>query len=173
MTTNAKAFNDDPFVDKHCPGCDKSWPDYVVDGTGQRAVRCAACGTVIDTFGFEEGYTVVFDEERRVGMTVTEEIAHRFALDARDLIALPATSEQVPILLYEPSRISSTLIRLRPSIGNIGPTPTRMLPRLPQCWRFWPRALPAQTISGPRRAINSRRLIRSPHRPGRAAWAGP
>jgi formamidase len=128
MTTNAKAFKDDPFVDKHCPGCGKPWPDYVVDGTGQRAVRCAACGTENDTFGFDEGYTVVFDEERRVGITVTEEIAHRFALDARDLIALPATSEQVPILLYEPGRISSTLIRLRPSIGNIGSTPTRTLP---------------------------------------------
>ena len=104
------------------------WPDYVVYGTGQRAVRCAACGMVIDTFGFDEGYTVVFDEQRRVGITVTEEIAHRFALSASDLMALPATSEQVPILLYEPGRISSTLLRLRPSIGNIGSTPTHMLP---------------------------------------------
>jgi len=128
MTTDAKAFTDDPFVDKHCPGCNRPWPDFVLDGTGQRAVRCAACGAVIDTFGFDEGYTVVFDEDRRVGITVTEEIAHRFALDARDLIALPSTSEQVPILLYEPGRIPSTLIRLRPSIGNIGSTPTRMLP---------------------------------------------
>jgi formamidase len=128
MTTNAKAFKDDPFVDKHCPGCGKPWPDYIVEGTGQRAVRCAACDTVVDTFGFDEGYTIVFDEERRVGITVTEEVAHRLALDARDLIALPATSEQVPILLYEPGRMSSTLVRLRPSIGNIGSTPTRMLP---------------------------------------------
>jgi formamidase len=131
MTTNDKAFKDDQFVDKHCPGCGKSWPDYVVDGTGQRAVRCAACGTVIDTFGFDEGSTPLCSTRSvGVGITVTEEIAHRFALDARDLIALPATSEQVPILLYEPGRISSTLIRLRPSIGNIGSTPTRTLPDL-------------------------------------------
>jgi acetamidase/formamidase len=128
MTTDARAFGEDPFVDKHCPGCGKAWPDYVVEGTGERAVRCVACGAVIDTFGFDEGYTVVFDAERRVGITVTEEIAHRFALEARDLIALPATSEQVPILLYQPGRMPSTLMRLRPSIGNIGSTPTRTLP---------------------------------------------
>jgi acetamidase/formamidase len=128
MTLNAKAFRDDPFVDKHCPGCSKPWPDFVLDGTGERAVRCAACGTVIDTFGFDEGYTVVFDEERRVGLTVSEELAHRFALDARNLIALPDGSEQVPILLYQPARMPATLIRLRPSIGNIGSTPARLLP---------------------------------------------
>jgi acetamidase/formamidase len=128
MTTNAKAFDDDPFVDKHCPGCGRPWPDFVLEGTGQHAIRCAACGAVIDTFGFDEGYTVVFDEERRVGITVTEEIAHRLALDARNLVALPDGSEQVPILLYQPGRMPSTLIRLRPSIGNIGSTPTRTLP---------------------------------------------
>jgi hypothetical protein len=36
MTTNATAFKDDPFVDKQCPGCGKPWPDYVLEGTGQR-----------------------------------------------------------------------------------------------------------------------------------------
>lgn len=128
MRINPVAYGDDPFVDKKCPGCGQLWPDFVVEGTGEQAVRCAHCGAVIDTFGFDEGYTMVFDEQRRVGLTVTAEVAERLAERAREVMALPETSEQNPILLYRPATLAGTLARLRASIGNIGTTPSRMLP---------------------------------------------
>lgn len=76
MLTNDAAFGDDPFVDKKCPGCGTPWPASCVEGTGEHCIRCAACGAVTQPFGFEEGYTIVFDHEHQVGLTVDQEQAH-------------------------------------------------------------------------------------------------
>ena len=128
MVVRGGAYGSDPFVDKKCPGCDAPWPEFRVEGTGEEAVRCSACGAAASTFAFEEGYTIAFDEERSVGLTVDADLAHRYALDARTVAALPATSEQVPILAYEPHSIPGTLARLRSFIGNIGTTPSADMP---------------------------------------------
>src|SRR5579883_343656 len=70
MVTNAAAFGDDPFVDKKCPSCGMAWPATRVEGTGENSIRCANCGAVVAPFGFEEGYTIVFDHDDRIGLTV-------------------------------------------------------------------------------------------------------
>jgi formamidase len=128
MVVRDGAFGSDPFVDKKCPGCDAPWPAFRVEGTGEEAVRCSACGAAASTFAFEEGYTIAFDEKRSVGLTVGADVAHRYALDARTAAALPATSEQVPILTFEPHTIPGTLARLRSFVGNIGTTPSVDMP---------------------------------------------
>ncbi|MFN8163812.1 MAG: acetamidase/formamidase family protein [Solirubrobacterales bacterium] len=128
MITKAAAFGDDPFVDKKCPGCGAPWPESRLDGTGEQAVRCAKCGAECSAFQFEEGYTIVFDDDRAVGLTVDQRVAHDFALRAREVAALPAESEQHPILVYEPHTIPGTLARLRPFIGNIGTIPSKDMP---------------------------------------------
>jgi formamidase len=128
MLSKEAAFGDDPFVDKKCPGCGTPWPETRVEGTGEDAIRCVKCGSECSPFGFEEGYTIVFDEDRVVGITVDAKVAHDFALRAREVAALPEASEQHPILIYEPHTIPGTLARLRSFIGNVGTIPSRDMP---------------------------------------------
>jgi len=99
MVTNKAAFGDDPFVDKKCPGCGTPWPASRVEGTGESSVRCVKCGTVVNPFGFEEGYTIVFDHDSQVGLTVDATTAHDFAQRAREIAALPSNARQHPILI--------------------------------------------------------------------------
>lgn len=128
MITKQAAFGSDPFVDKKCPGCGTPWPESRVEGTGEQAVRCAGCGAEASPFGFEEGYTIAFDDDRLMGLTVPARAAHDFAMRAREAAALPKGSEQVPILTYEPHTIPGTPARLRSFIGNIGTVPSRDMP---------------------------------------------
>lgn len=128
MLTNTAAFGDDPFVDKKCPNCGTLWPASRVEGTGPESIRCENCGAPASAFTFEEGYTIVFDDERIVGLTVDAQTAHDFATRARAVAALPAHARQHPILLFEPHRIPGILARLRPFIGNIGTTPNVDMP---------------------------------------------
>jgi acetamidase/formamidase len=128
MLTKQAAFGSDPFVDKKCPQCGTPWPESRVEGTGEQAIRCASCGAEASAFSFQEGYTITFDDDRRVGVTVDERTAHEFATHAREIAALPEHSEQHPILLYEPHTIPGTLARLRSFVGNIGTIPSKDMP---------------------------------------------
>lgn len=128
MATNQAAFGDDPFVDKKCPSCGALWPETHVEGTGPGSIRCERCGAPASAFAFEEGYTIVFDDDRTVGLTVGPNAAHEFASNAREIAALPEHARQHSILLFEPHTIPGTLARLRPFIGNIGTTPSVDMP---------------------------------------------
>jgi acetamidase/formamidase len=128
MAEREEAFGDDPFVDHVCPECGTEWPDSVVEGTGEDAIRCAECGANASSFGFEFGYTVAFDDDRTVGLTVGPEGADDLADRAHEAMALPDNSRQHPILLYKPDEIPGTLGHLRPFIGNIGTTPAKEFP---------------------------------------------
>ncbi|AUG47465.1 acetamidase [Haloarcula taiwanensis] len=128
MAEREDAFGSDPFVDHRCPECGTEWPDSVVEGTGEDAIRCADCGANASSFGFEFGYTVAFDEDRSVGLTVGPDGAADLAERADEAMALPDNSRQHPILLYKPDEIPGTLGHLRPFIGNIGTTPSVEFP---------------------------------------------
>ncbi len=128
MITHRAAFGNDPFVDKKCLSCGTPWPTSRVEGTGAECIRCVRCGASASPFAFEEGYTIVFDHESAVGLTLDAATAHDFALRAREVAALPEHARQHPILLFEPHTIPGTLARLRPFIGNIGTTPSVDMP---------------------------------------------
>ena len=128
MEEREGAFGSDPFVDHRCPECGEPWPESVVEGTGEDAIRCAECGANASAFGFEYGITAVFDHENEVGLTVDHEAAHDLAENAAENMALPENCRQHPILLYEPSEMPGTLGHLRPFVGNIGTTPPIELP---------------------------------------------
>jgi len=128
MLERDEAFGDDPFVDHKCPECGTEWPESVVEGTGEEAVKCAECGANASSFGFEYGYTVAFDDDRTVGLTMDADAADGLASRADEAMTLPANSRQHPILLYKPSEMPGTLGRLRPFIGNVGTTPPVELP---------------------------------------------
>ncbi len=128
MREREEAFSDDPFVDHRCPDCGTTWPESIVEGTGEDAIRCVECGANASSFGFEYGYTVAFDDDHTVGLTMDQEGAHELAEDAESIMDIPEHSRQHPILLYEPSEMPGTLGRLRPFIGNVGTTPPIELP---------------------------------------------
>jgi formamidase len=130
------AFGSDPVVDHKCPGCGTPWPETRLQGTGPAAVRCVKCGADCSSIKFDEGYTIAFDDDRAMGLTVGEKAAHGFALDARNAAALPDGAEQNPALVYEPHTIPGTLSRLRPFIGNIGTIPSRDMPDSHNCGDF-------------------------------------
>ena len=65
----------DPYVAARCPVCDEVWPETHLEGIGQDAVKCDKCGNAVKPFEIVHGYTVVFDETRRVGVTVPKAAA--------------------------------------------------------------------------------------------------
>lgn len=128
MAPREGAFGDDPFVDHRCPECGTAWPETVVEGTGEEAIRCAECGANASPFAFEYGFTAVFDHDAATGLTVDAPAAEGLAGRAREAMALPEHARQHPILLYGPSEMPGTPGRLRPFVGNIGTTPAIEMP---------------------------------------------
>jgi len=112
VTSFATASGHDRWVEGHfletrtaaprCPNCGTLYPDTYVEGIGQQAVRCVKCNTPVTPFQIVNGYPVVFDETRQVGVTVPQEAAERIARSANQFAALPESSAQHSILLYAP-----------------------------------------------------------------------
>ena len=121
-------FNGDPYCAAVCPGCGSEWPETRLDGIGETAVRCAACGADCTPFTFTNGYTIAFDEARRLGVTVDEARASEFARDAATAAALPDNSTQNPILTFAPHDIVGLVTRMRPFLGQCGTSPSTTIP---------------------------------------------
>ena len=121
-------FNGDPYCAKVCASCGAEDEATVVEGIGEDAVRCAECGAPAAPFAFTNGYTMAFDDARRLGVTVSGEQAEAFAHDAAHAAALPAASIQNPILLFAPSDLVGVVARMRPFMGQLGTMPAIDLP---------------------------------------------
>ena len=121
-------FNGDPYCAPVCPGCGAEWPETRLDGIGQEAVRCIACGADATPFTFTNGYTIAFDERHRVGVTLPREPAEALARDAARAAALPERSVQNPILAFAPHDLVALATRLRPFLGQLGTTPSTTIP---------------------------------------------
>lgn len=111
-----------------CPACGATSPKSVVEGIGPTSIRCAECGAEITPVGFLEGYTVVFDERRTVGLSVPKVASEEVARSARAIAALPPKAEQNSILLFGMSSMVGTLTRVRPFIGHVGTCPSAEIP---------------------------------------------
>src|SRR6202047_2791304 len=85
-------FLGDPYAAPRCPNCGTLYPDTYVAGIGPQAVRCVKCNTPVNPFQIVNGYTVVFDETRQVGVTVPQEAAERIARLAKQFAALPESA---------------------------------------------------------------------------------
>jgi acetamidase/formamidase len=121
-------FNGDPFCAKVCASCGQEDEATVVEGIGPDSVRCANCGAPAAPFAFTNGYTIAFDDEWRVGVTVGRDRAEEFANDAQAVGAIPEHSVQNPILLFAPHDLVGVATRLRPFMGQIGTIPAVDLP---------------------------------------------
>lgn len=122
------AFVGDPYVAKRCPVCREPWPEFEVVGIGGDAVRCRRCGSPASPFRMVHGYTMVFDESRRLGVTVGSELARRIAERAREYASLPQRAAQVPVLILGGADMPGVASRLRPFLGQLGSTPAVDIP---------------------------------------------
>ena len=121
-------FNGDPFVARFCPNCKTKSPETVIEGIGYDAIKCADCKTSISPFKMPHGYIMTFNSEGSLGITVGKTAAEKFARNGRKYSALPAASEQHSILVFAKHDIPGLVSRMRPMVGNVGTTPSIMMP---------------------------------------------
>lgn len=121
-------FLGDPFVAVKCPGCGELYPDTVIKGIGPEAIRCSKCGQDVTPFVFTNGYTIAFDSNREIGVTLGKAGAEEVASDGRAYMNTPEISVQNPIVTFAPHDMVGTVARLRPFLGQLGTTPRRPMP---------------------------------------------
>jgi acetamidase/formamidase len=121
-------FLGDAYIAGRCPGCGTLYPETVIQGIGPTAVRCAKCGADATPFTFTNGYTIFFDDNRSVGVTLGQDAAEEIASSAKRYAALPEKSIQNPILTFAPHDLVGLVARLRPFMGQLGTTPAIPIP---------------------------------------------
>ncbi|SMC27824.1 Acetamidase/formamidase [Desulfacinum hydrothermale DSM 13146] len=121
-------YNGDPYVARRCPGCGTPNPKTKIEGIGQTAVRCIECGADATPFNFTHGYTIAFDPDYQVGITLDQAAAEQIARDAKRYAALPDKSIQNSILTFAPHDLVGLITRLRPFLGQLGTAPAVPMP---------------------------------------------
>jgi acetamidase/formamidase len=128
-TGRAGSFVGDPYVAKKCPGCGTINPKTYQKGIGKDAIRCKKCDTPVSSFDITCGYTMLFDEARKIGVTVPKKVAESIAKQARDYAALPPKALTYPVLVLAMSDMPAGVVaRVRPMLGQLGTTPAVNMP---------------------------------------------
>ncbi len=129
---NDSVFGDrcvgDPFVAGKCPKCGKMYPKSHVQGFGEDSIVCDECGAPVAPFAFTSGYTIVFDENNTIGVTLDKEGADKVAADGRAYMNTPENSVQNPAVSLAPHDLPGMATRMRPFLGQLGTTPIRETP---------------------------------------------
>lgn len=123
-----KNYNGDPFVAAKCPNCGTINPATELVGIGYDSVRCKVCNADISPFKFTNGYTMAFDENKQVGITLNKEAAYEAAKNARENMCIPDNSIQNPIVNFAPHDIVGSISRLKPFLGQLGTVPSKAMP---------------------------------------------
>ncbi|MCX5779829.1 MAG: acetamidase/formamidase family protein, partial [Firmicutes bacterium] len=118
----------DPFVAKKCPNCGEINPKTYLEGVGEDAVRCVNCQTPVKPFHLDNGYTMLFNEQRTLGITVPPAAAYEIAQQAHQFSAIPPESCQYSSNILAKGDIPGVLTRVRPMVGNIGSCPAVAMP---------------------------------------------
>ncbi len=121
-------FLGDPYVAAKCPKCGTLYPETVIDGIGPESIKCKVCGESITPFVFTNGYTIAFDENYRVGITLNKNAAQTVAQRAKEFMKIPDNSIQNPIAIFAQADIVGLKARLRPFLGQLGTTPPIPMP---------------------------------------------
>lgn len=121
-------YVEDPYCIARCDACGAVCPVTYLDGIGAEAVRCTRCGAEASPFRFEHGYTMAFDDANQLGVTLSESGAVRAARDGRSLMRIPDQSQQHPIVTFAPHHLTGVVARMRPFLGQLGTTPSVVIP---------------------------------------------
>ena len=121
-------FNGDPFVAGMCPNCGAENPKTVIDGIGQGAVKCAECGQDVTPFTFTNAYTMAFNDDKSLGITLDKEGAEKVAKDSKAYMNTPENSIQNPVVTFAPHDIVGALARVIPFLGQLGTVPASAFP---------------------------------------------
>jgi acetamidase/formamidase len=121
-------FIGSPSVMGLCPGCGMEWPEAVVEGIGLEAIKCRKCGASISPYRMVHGYTMLFDDCRKVGLTVKSDLSRVIAEEASAWSNLPRNSQQVSSLIANCSDIVGLATRVLPFMGQLGTTPSLDIP---------------------------------------------
>lgn len=127
-TTYPDRFIGDPFVARVCPKCGTKNPPSHLEGTGPDAVRCNKCGAPVSPFAFTNGYTIVFDDTKTLGITLNAEGATKVGENGKEYMQTPDFAIQNPIVAMAPSDLQGVAARMKPFIGQLGSTPKRPMP---------------------------------------------
>ena len=121
-------FLGDPFVAVKCPECGEMNPQTVIKGIGQDAIRCENCDADVTPFRFTNAYTMTFNDQKTVGITLDKQGAEQVAHDGKSYMSTPENSVQNPIVTFAPHDLVGTIARVRPFLGQLGTTPSRPIP---------------------------------------------
>lgn len=124
----AGRFDGDPFVAPRCPQCGTLNPNTTLEGVGDDAIHCANCGAEASPFKISCGYTIAFDGDRQVGVTLNQEAANHIGKNANHYAAMPENSVQNSVLNMAPHHLVGMMARLRPFMGQLGTTPSIPIP---------------------------------------------
>ncbi|MFC7285243.1 acetamidase/formamidase family protein [Phocicoccus pinnipedialis] len=121
-------FHGDPFVAGYCETCKVENPKTVVEGTGEDSVRCATCGNPVTPFHLTHGYTMVFNDNKTVGITVDKQAVDIITEDPKKYMNTPKCSIQNPIVSFAKHDIPYVPARVIPFLGQLGTTPSKAFP---------------------------------------------
>ncbi|OFO49077.1 acetamidase/formamidase family protein [Nosocomiicoccus sp. HMSC059G07] len=121
-------FNGDPFVAGYCEMCDKENPKTVVQGVGEDSIKCATCGSTVTPFDLTHGYTMVFNEDKTIGITVDEQAVQKITESPKKYMHTPDYSIQNPIVSFAKHEIPNVTARVIPFLGQLGTMPSKAFP---------------------------------------------
>ena len=124
----AGRFNGDPFVAGLCPHCNMMNPKTKIEGIEVDSVKCVECGESISPFEISNGYTMVFDSSKSVGLTLDKKGSVEAAKKPCEFLNVPDNSVQNPIAAFAPAELPGVATRLRPFLGQLGTTPSLKFP---------------------------------------------
>ncbi|MBQ0059906.1 MAG: acetamidase/formamidase family protein [Lachnospiraceae bacterium] len=118
----------DPYIAGKCSNCGKLFPSTHIEGIGQDAIVCDACGAPASPFSFANGYTMAFDDTNAVGVTLNKASSESIASNGRAYMNTPENSIQNPVVSMAPHDLVGLVARTRPFLGQLGTTPVRNIP---------------------------------------------
>lgn len=122
-------FVGDPFVAAKCPNCGQLLPKTKMIGIGNNAkIICENCQSEASPFKLTNGYTMAFDHDSKIGVTLDKDVAEEIANNAKHYMKTPENSIQNPVVQFAPHHLVGAIARMRPFLGQLGTTPSRAIP---------------------------------------------
>src|SRR5699024_7617547 len=85
-------------------------------------------GEDVTPFKFTNAYTMAFNKNKTMGITLNKENAEIIAREGDEKMRKPENSIQNPVVTFAPHDIPGVIARTIPFLGQLGTTPSRAFP---------------------------------------------